>query len=190
LFYASSDPSLIVQFKSGAGKWTMSQSSIRKTFGHSQRSERKKFRSALIAGGLKWLYPLFGDGETRLQPVYVGDVAEAVAGLVGNGNTDVAEYEFGGRRDFSYKELVREIGAAVGRRPVVMPMPFAVWHAAAAVAEFLPGAPMTRNQVQLMRYDNVPLAGMPGLKELGIEPCGIEVVIAMTRRSNSQKPAA
>jgi NADH dehydrogenase len=113
-----------------------------------------------------------------------------VARLVGNGNTDVAEYEFGGPRDFSYKELVREIGAALGRRPVLMPMPFAVWHAAAAVAEFLSGAPMTRNQVELMRFDNVPSAGAPGLKELGIEPRGIEEVIAAIRRSDGRKPAA
>ncbi|RUW65459.1 hypothetical protein EOA29_39775 [Mesorhizobium sp. M1E.F.Ca.ET.063.01.1.1] len=62
-------------------------------------------------------------------------------------------------------------------------MPFIAWSALAGVAEFLPTPPFTRNQVDLMRQDNVTTGGMPGLPELGIEPRDIEQVIRMIEGS-------
>jgi NADH dehydrogenase len=61
-------------------------------------------------------------------------------------------------------------------------MPFAVWKALAAAAEVLPGVPLTRNQVELMREDNVTRTGMRGLGELGIKPMDIDQVIRMIER--------
>jgi uncharacterized protein YbjT (DUF2867 family) len=126
------------------------------------------------------IYPLFGDGGTRLQPVYVEDVAEAVSRVIaGQIPSGGPTYEFGGPRIYSYKDLLREIARHLHTRVRVMPMPFAAWSALAGVAEFLPAAPLTRNQIDLMRYDNVARTGMPGLQELGIEPQGIDAVIRM-----------
>ncbi|RJT16934.1 hypothetical protein D3227_40735 [Mesorhizobium waimense] len=60
-----------------------------------------------------------------------------------------------------------------------MPMPFAVWNSIAAVAEFVPGALIQRNQVDLMRVDNVAAIDLPGLRQVGIEPRDILEVIGM-----------
>ena len=129
------------------------------------------------------VYPLFGDGSTRLQPVYVEDVAVGVARLIdGASETDSHTFEFGGPRVFTYKELMQEIARQVDTRIRLVPMPFAVWKALAAVAEVLPGAPLTRNQVELMREDNVTRMGMHGLAQLGIKPTDIDQVIRMIER--------
>jgi uncharacterized protein YbjT (DUF2867 family) len=126
------------------------------------------------------VYPLFGNGGTRLQPVFVEDVAEAVGRLIGRrGHKDSRIFEFGGPRIYTYKELLQEIARQLGRDTTLMPMPFAMWNALAGVAELFPGAPITRNQVDLMRYDNVAAPDVPGLKDLDIEPRGIDEVIRM-----------
>ncbi|TGP26535.1 complex I NDUFA9 subunit family protein [Mesorhizobium sp. M1D.F.Ca.ET.184.01.1.1] len=129
------------------------------------------------------VYPLFGQGATRLQPVYVGDVAEAVSRLLADPIQDVPTFEVGGPRILRYRELVREIARRCGAHPILVPMPFAAWSALAVAAEFLPTPPFTRNQVDLMRQDNVTTGGMPGLPELGIELRDIEQVIRMIEGS-------
>ncbi|CCV05662.1 NAD-dependent epimerase/dehydratase (fragment) [Mesorhizobium metallidurans STM 2683] len=129
------------------------------------------------------VYPLFGDGATRLQPVYVGDVAEAVSRLIDHSNAPLI-FEFGGPRVLSYEELVREIARSPGRRPMLVPMPFAVWNAVAALAEFIPATPVKRNQVDLMRVDNVAATDLPGLKEVGVKPRDIQQIIGMIKRTD------
>ena len=129
------------------------------------------------------VYPLFGDGSTRLQPVYVEDVAEGVARLIEEGSDrDSRTFEFGGPRVFTYRELLQEIAQQIDTSVRTVPMPFAVWKALATAAEMLPGLPLTRNQVELMREDNVTRTGMCGLIELGIEPMDIDHVIRIIER--------
>lgn len=126
------------------------------------------------------IYPVFGDGGTRLQPVYVEDVAKAVSGLIDGRNPKGSSvFEFGGPRIYTYKELLWEIARQLHTNVKLMPVPFAVWKALAGVAELLPAAPITRNQVDLMRHDNVAAIGVPGLKELDIEPRDIDEVIRL-----------
>ncbi|RWC59164.1 MAG: complex I NDUFA9 subunit family protein [Mesorhizobium sp.] len=126
------------------------------------------------------VYPLFGDGGTRLQPVYVEDVAEAVSRLIdGRSHKGSPAFEFGGPRIYTYKELLREIARQLDTHIRLMPMPFAAWNALAGVAELLPAAPITRNQVDLMRHDNVAAIDAPGLRELDIEPWDINEVIRL-----------
>ncbi|WP_436170810.1 complex I NDUFA9 subunit family protein [Mesorhizobium sp. LjNodule214] len=126
------------------------------------------------------VYPLFGDGGTRLQPVYVADVAEAVSRLIdGRNHKGSSIFEFGGPRIYTYKELLIEIARQLHTNIKLMPVPFAVWNALAGVAELLPAAPITRNQVDLMRHDNVAAIDVPGLKELDIVPRDIDEVIRL-----------
>lgn len=121
-------------------------------------------------------YPLFGRGDTRLQPAFVEDVAEAIARLAsGAGDPQACLFEFGGPRVYSYRKLVEEISRLLGVHARLMPVPFRVWHALAIVAELVPSAPLTRNQVELMQIDNV--AERRGFRELGIEPQDIDVVV-------------
>ncbi|WP_245454912.1 complex I NDUFA9 subunit family protein [Mesorhizobium sp. M9A.F.Ca.ET.002.03.1.2] len=129
------------------------------------------------------VYPLFGDGGTRLQPVYVADIAEAVSRLIdGQIHKGSSIFEFGGPRIYTYKELLQEIAQQVDTHVRLMPVPFAVWSALAGVAELLPAAPITRNQIELMRHDNVAAIDTPGLKELDIEPRGVDEVIGLIKQ--------
>ena len=96
------------------------------------------------------VYPVFGRGHTKLQPVFVEDVAEATSRLVEHQGGVSACYELGGPRVYSYEELVRTLAVWTGARTKILPMPFAFWHALAWFAEHLPGSPVTRNQVSLM----------------------------------------
>lgn len=123
-------------------------------------------------------YPLFGRGDTRLQPAFVEDVAEAIARLASVADEPPARlFELGGPRVHTYRNLVREVGRLLGVRTRSVPVPFPAWRALAAVAEHVPGAPLTRNQVELMEIDNVADAQRPGFRELGIEPHDIDVVV-------------
>jgi uncharacterized protein YbjT (DUF2867 family) len=119
------------------------------------------------------VYPLFGDGRTRLQPVYVGDVAAAIAHLLRLSETPNPIYELAGPRVYSYTELLQTIAREAGVRPVLMRVPFAAWYALASLAEILPRPPLTRNQVELMQVDTTA-SDRPGFRELGIAPRSLE----------------
>ena len=131
------------------------------------------------------VYPMFGSGGTKLQPADVEDVGEAVARLLQRTEPGGLTVECGGPRIYSYEALLRTIARGANVRPILMPMPFAVWHALGWVGEFVPGAPVTRNQVELMEVDTVVSPGMPGLADLGIEPRPMEEVIESMLRYSS-----
>jgi NADH dehydrogenase len=115
-------------------------------------------------------YPMFGRGRTRLQPVAVDDVAEAIVRLLLRPEREPAVYEFGGPEVFTYEDFLRAVARDAGLRPFLVPLPFGAWHVMARVAEHLPSPPITRNQVELMEIDTVASPSMPGLRELGIAP--------------------
>ena len=123
------------------------------------------------------VYPMFGRGRTRLQPAYVDDVAEAIAKALQRPEMHAATFEFGGPRVYSYEELLRAVAREANLEPVLMPMPFAAWHALAWLAEMLPSPPVTRNQVELMRVDTVTSPEMPGFGDLGISPRSVEEIL-------------
>ena len=123
------------------------------------------------------IYPMFGRGLTRLQPAYVEDVAEAIARALQRTETHAITYECGGPRVYSYEELLRAVAHEAGLKPILIPIPFAAWHALAWVAEMLPSPPVTRNQVELMQVDNVSSPEMPGFGELGISPHSVEEIL-------------
>jgi uncharacterized protein YbjT (DUF2867 family) len=120
------------------------------------------------------VFALFGSGRTRLQPVFVEDVAEAIVRALGR---DAAVYELGGPEIYEYRQLIQTIAREAGLRPVVFPMPFAGWHMLAQIAELLPTPPLTRNQVELMMIDTVASASMLGFETLGISPERLEQVL-------------
>lgn len=115
-------------------------------------------------------YPMFGRGQTRLQPVAVDDVAEALARILLRPEREPALYEFGGPDIFTYEDFLRTVAREAGLRPLLVPVPFGAWHLLARIAEILPRPPVTRNQVELMEVDTVTAPRMPGLCELGISP--------------------
>jgi len=124
------------------------------------------------------VHPMFGRGRTRLQPVHVADVAEAITRILEDAPGTIRPcYEFGGARVYTYADLLRTVAGGIGVRARLVPVPFALWEALARMAEFLPGAPLTRNQVALMRRHNVASGSLPGLQDLGIRPTAVEDVL-------------
>ena len=71
--------------------------------------------------------PLFGSGETKLQPVYVGDVAEAVARALATAAAEGKVYELGGPRVYTYKALVQLVLTQIGRKRLLLPFPYFAW---------------------------------------------------------------
>ncbi len=118
--------------------------------------------------------PLFGRGETRLQPVDVDDVALAITHVLTGRETPLPLYELGGPHVYTFRDLVERIVARQGRFPPLVPVPFAVWRAAAVVARVLPAPPVTTGQVALMERDNVVGEGVGTFDDLAIRPRAAE----------------
>jgi uncharacterized protein YbjT (DUF2867 family) len=118
--------------------------------------------------------PLFGRGETRLQPVHVDDVAAAVARVLEDAGSAGQVYELGGPRAWTYRALVEAVLRHRGRRRALLPVPFLTWELIARVLAPFPDPPLTRDQVALMRADNLVTPGAPGFAELGLSPRDLE----------------
>jgi uncharacterized protein YbjT (DUF2867 family) len=121
--------------------------------------------------------PLIGGGHTRFQPVYVGDVAEAIANALENPAARGKFYELGGPTTYSFKELLELMLKQIGRRRILAPLPFAIARLKASFLELLPVPPLTRDQVRLLERDNVVLPGLLTLADLGVRPTALEPVL-------------
>ncbi|MCP5073378.1 MAG: complex I NDUFA9 subunit family protein [Rhodobacteraceae bacterium] len=114
--------------------------------------------------------PLFGDGGTRLQPVYVGDVAEAACCILDQNGATGAVFELGGPEVFTYREILNRLAARAGRRRLFLPVPFMAWRALAVLANQLPNPPLTPGQVALMQRDNIVGDEVATFADLSIVP--------------------
>jgi len=123
------------------------------------------------------LFPLFGRGETMLQPVYVADVAEAALKVLRNPGSQGKTYELGGPRVYSYRALVELILSHTGRRRLLLPVPFTVWTILATAASILPNPPVTPPQVALMKFDNVVAKSELSLDDLSVKPTAVEDIL-------------
>ena len=123
------------------------------------------------------IIPLFGDGRTRMQPVFVGNVAEACARVLADPSSAGRVYELGGPQVYAYGDLVRLTLERLSRRRAVIPVPFPVWDFLAVVMALLPDPPLTRDQVRLLKQDNVVAEGALVLEDLGIRPVALEEVL-------------
>ncbi len=116
-------------------------------------------------------------GETRMQPVYVGDVADAViAGLTGL-DTAGKTYELGGPRVWTFREILAYILSETKRKRPMVTIPMGLARLQASLAELLPTKPFTRDQLLLLSKDNVVSPGMPGLSELGVPATPVELIV-------------
>lgn len=121
--------------------------------------------------------PLIGGGTSLMQPVYVGDVADAAVAALRTDDAGGQIYQLGGPRTYSFAELMRFTLDCVGRRRLLLSIPFAVASLPAAFASVLPNPPLTLDQLKLLKSDNVCRKKAPGLAELGVVPTGIEAVV-------------
>lgn len=123
------------------------------------------------------ILPLFGTGDVRLQPVYVGDVAEAVARALTREAAKGGIYELGGPRTYTYKALLQLMLRQLGRKRLLMPVPYLIWEGLAASMAPLPKRPISRDQIALMKQDNVVGPKAQSFADLGIGPHAIEEIL-------------
>jgi uncharacterized protein YbjT (DUF2867 family) len=125
--------------------------------------------------------PLVGGGLTRMQPVFAGDVGEAIARAVDGDLRAGLVYELGGPDKRSFKELMQFVLATTQRRRLLIPVPFAVMKLQALVLQFLPKPPITPDQVELLKRDNVVSeeAKRDGrtLEGIGMTPESIDAIV-------------
>lgn len=118
--------------------------------------------------------PLFGRGEARLQPLWVEDLAEALAMLATASAQPEPLYELGGAGIYRYRDLLEMVRTHLGRRGVSVPVPFPLWRGMAGVLHRLPGpTPLTRDQVWLMETDNVVGEGVATFADLDRSPADL-----------------
>jgi uncharacterized protein YbjT (DUF2867 family) len=99
--------------------------------------------------------PLIGGGETKLQPVYVDDVAEAIARAVDGTVAGGRIYELGGPQINSFKETLEEMLAVIGRKRMLVSVPWSIAGLMGSVMGLLPKPQLTRDQVDMLKSDNV-----------------------------------
>ena len=127
------------------------------------------------------IMPSIGGGNTRFQPVFVGDVATAVAHTLGNTKAFGQTYELGGPEVFTFKDLIRYVaGEILCPRPLVY-MPFSAASAIGIAGDIMALTPvpplLTTDQVLMLKKDNVVTAGAKGLKDLGIAATAVESIL-------------
>ncbi len=125
--------------------------------------------------------PLIGGGTTRFQPVFVGDVAAAIADAVDGKARGGTVYELGGPEVKTFEQLMRYVLATIERKRLLVPVPFFAAKIKATLLQYMPKPPLTPDQVEMLRVDNVvsEAAKAEGrtLQGLGIEPEPIEAIV-------------
>ncbi len=121
--------------------------------------------------------PLIGGGHTKFQPVYVGDVAQAVVKCVEDESTRGRTYELGGPVVYSFREMLQVILHVIERRRLLIPVPFSLAYVSAFFLQFLPGQLLTPDQVTFLKGSNVVAPDALTLANLGIPPESLEAIL-------------
>lgn len=131
--------------------------------------------------GLAPVLPLFGGGKSKFQPVYVGDVADAVARCLADPTTSGQTFELAGPEVMTFKDILETVCRETGKRRLLAPVPWAMaglMGVAGNVMAFLGIPPMlTSDQVLLLQTDNVASGSKPGLEALGITPTAVGTIV-------------
>jgi uncharacterized protein YbjT (DUF2867 family) len=139
--------------------------------------EDKFFNRFAAMALLSPVLPLIGGGHTKFQPVYVGDVADAIMAAATRPDAAGKIYELGGPATYSFKELMELLLAEMGVKRLLASLPWGLASFQARIAEWIPGKPLTRDQVELLKQDNVLSGAAPGLVDLGIQPTAAELIL-------------
>ena len=127
------------------------------------------------------ILPLVGGGVTKFQPVYVGDVAAAIAKAVDGGCKPGTVYELGGPEVKSFKECLELMLEITRRKRLLLPLPFGAAEMQARVLQLLPKPLLTVDQVKMLRVDNVVSAAAEAegrtLAGLGINPSSLAAIL-------------
>jgi NADH dehydrogenase len=120
--------------------------------------------------------PVVGGG-TKFQPVYVGDVADAVMAGILRSDVQGDVFELGGPQVMTFEALIEYMLRVIGRKRRIFDLPMGLARVQAAVLERLPGKLLTRDQIKLLRRDNVVAEGALDLASLGIAATPMDLVV-------------
>ena len=180
---------------SAIGADPASPSAYGRTKGEGEQAVRAAFAAATILrpsivfgpedgffnrfAGLARMLPIMPviQGGTRFQPVYVGDVADAVVAAAERDDAPGRTYELGGPRVATFRELLAYVLEVTGHRKPLVDIPPGIAALQARIGEFLPTPPLTRDQLLMLERDNVVAEGALGLADLGIAPKAMEAVV-------------
>jgi uncharacterized protein YbjT (DUF2867 family) len=116
-------------------------------------------------------------GETKMQPVFVSDVADAVMAALASSTAQGKIFEIGGPRVWTFREILAFILKTTHRERTMINIPMGIARIQASVLQHVPGKPLTPDQLLMLSRDNVVTAGALGLADLGITPTPVELVV-------------
>jgi NADH dehydrogenase len=122
--------------------------------------------------------PLIGGGLTKMQPVFVNDVALSVAAIINEPFKHAGLiYELGGANQYTFKQLMEFILKTLDRKRLLIPLPYSLAMLQAFCMEFLPKPLLTRDQVELLKYNNI-VTKENGLTKLNLVPANMELIVS------------
>ena len=116
-------------------------------------------------------------GDTKMQPVYVCDVADAVMAARASAAAQGKVFELGGPRVWTFREILAYILKATRRERRLVDIPMGIARLQASVLQHVPGKPLTPDQLLMLSSDNIVSPGASGLADLGITPTPVELVV-------------
>jgi len=135
------------------------------------------FPDVSFGAGKPFAINFLGDGGPKFQPVYVGDVADAIVNCLGDDATAGKTYELAGPSIYSCADIMRLVLKSTGRKRALMPVPLWVLEIEAFFLEKLPKPLLTSDQVKLLQRDNVAGGTLPGLTDLGVSATPAEAIL-------------
>lgn len=124
--------------------------------------------------------PLIGGGRTKLQPVYVGDIAQAVLNIIASPDIEKFDgkiFELAQPRAYTFRELMDVMQAQTGQTRGYVSLPFGVAKILGAFAGLLPGKPLTADQVKSLQRDSIMTPNAPCLADLGVAATALESIL-------------
>ncbi len=135
-------------------------------------------RFAALIRLLPLVFPLFGAGATRFQPVFVGDIARGTTAALNRAETQGQTFEFAGPEIMTLREVIELVLRETRRARTLIAVPMAWTKLTGAVMQILPNAPLTLDQARMLETDTVLSGAKPGLRDLGINPTAVEAIVS------------
>ncbi len=121
--------------------------------------------------------PLMGNGQMSFQPVYVGDVASAVLKSLTEDGYQGKVYELGGPEVMTFEDIMKVVMRYTGHDRILLPLPFWMAKLQSYALSLLPNPPLTPDQVELLKNDNICKGEKPGLDAFGIRPTSAHAIL-------------
>ena len=123
------------------------------------------------------ILPLIGSGKTKFAPIYVGDVAKAIVKALELNNSESKIYELGGPENYSFKELMEILLKEIKKKRFLIPIPFSTAKFQSYFFQLMKNPPLTSDQVEMLKYNNIVTGEYPTLKDLGISGKTVQSIL-------------